>query len=246
MLSDFLLGAAYAVRGCGEFCRDKRLWKYAVLPVCLLLCVYAAVFWGVFHVSGMLAENLVRGMEGLPSYLSWLHACVRGLVRALGVLLALVLLATSVGALYELFGGLFFDALTGCFEERKFGTAPRRLSFAGNISYSLATLAFALRSTFIILFFLLLSFFFPVLGQILLVIAAGQCMGISYMVCSGNNNGLSVPRLRAAAKKKRALVLGFGVAVYLMLMIPFAAVILLPGFTLGGSLLFNGEFRRNI
>ena len=71
-------------------------------------------------------------------------------------------------------------------------------------------------------------------------------MGITYLVCSANNSGISIPKIRSIAKRRVATILGFGMTAYVLLLIPFATIILLPGLVLGGSDLFNNELREGV
>ena len=49
--------------------------------------------------------------------------------------------------------------------------------------------------------------------------------------------------VRRRARLHRAAVVAFGGLSYLLLLIPFAAVFLLPGFALGGSIFFHERLR---
>ena len=72
----------------------------------------------------------------------------------------------------------------------------------------------------------------------------GYYIAISYMICSANNRNVPISKLHTLAKKKGALTLGFGVTAYVLLLIPFSTIILLPGLVLGGAELFNDEFKE--
>ena len=71
-------------------------------------------------------------------------------------------------------------------------------------------------------------------------------MGITYLICSANNSGVSIPKIQSIVKKRIATILGFGVTAYVLLLIPFATIIILPGLVLGGSDLFNNELREGV
>ena len=47
-----------------------------------------------------------------------------------------------------------------------------------------------------------------------------------------------------AALARKFAVAGFGITAYLLMLIPFAALFLLPGLVIGGSELFNRELKQ--
>ena len=69
----------------------------------------------------------------------------------------------------------------------------------------------------------------------------GYCVGIAYMLTPANTRGLALADMRARVSGRRSVVLGFGLTAYLLLLIPFATLFLLPGIVLGGADLVNRE-----
>ena len=244
MFRDFRIGAGYVFAGIREFYRDGRAWRYALMPFCIMLPVYVLVFWMALHLAGEAAGFLQEISGRLPQWLAWIGGLLGGLVRILGFAAGCLVLGSTMSAFYQVTGGLFFDALAGYYEQRKFGTAPRRAGFAANWKYAWDSLCFGLAVTGMFLLLFAAGIFLPVVGQVLSVAVMGYFMGVSCMIASGFNNGFSVSEVKIQAGGRRAMTLGFGVTAYLLLMIPFAAVFLLPGFVLGGSGMFRLEIQN--
>jgi len=241
MVKEFFQGVTYVARGCSAFYGDRRAWRYAAMPLGILLVVYLLGFWGIIRLSGLLGEWLNELWAGLPSWLCWLHSVVSGTSYLLGAVVGLLLLGTTFCMVYEIFGGFFFDALVEYHERKRWGRAPAELSLAGNIRSCADALLFACKVLFYNVALVIVSLFFPVAGQILLVAVMGYYLGVSYMICSAGNCGLRISELLKALAGKRLLVTGFGVAAYLLLLVPFATIFLLPGLVLGGVELFHEE-----
>ena len=246
MIRDFLLGVAYISKGWCAFYGDKRLWRFAIIPFFFMLSFYALAVWGFYSASCLATEKLTVAIERLPDWLSWMTTVLNGSLAILSFIFFIFFLSTTIGTLYEFFGGLFFDSLTEYYEKNHFGITPRPLTFYENLSYALTTLIWGIRVFFIFCFIFVFSLFFPVIGQIILVGVMGYCFGITYIICSAHNNFISLKKLKLICSQRPALIIGFGSIAYLLLSIPIAAIFLLPALILGGSELFNNELKKEI
>ena len=246
MIRDFSLGVTYILKGGRAFYSDKKLWKFAVIPLGLLLIFYVLAICGVYSLSSFAAGKLTALTGQLPDWLAWVGSVLNSGVVIFSVLFFVFFLSTSIGTFYEFFGGLFFDSLTQYHEKKRFGITPRKLTFAENSKYALNSLFWGIRVAIIFCLFFSASLFFPVAGQLILIAAMGYCFGISYMICSAHNNFVSVKQLRMLCSQRRALVMGFGTAAYLLLSIPAAAIFFLPALVIGGSELFNEQLKNRI
>jgi uncharacterized protein involved in cysteine biosynthesis len=132
------------------------------------------------------------------------------------------------------------------YEQKKYGIAAHKLSLGETFKYSLESLVFGIRLCLCFTGLFFLGLFFPVIGQLLLIVLTGYFMGISYMICPAINSNASIKQLRKAANKKLAATLGFGLWSYLLLLIPFSTLFLLPGLVLGGSDLYNSQLKEEV
>lgn len=246
MFKDFFKGWSYIIRGCREFYGDAAAWKYALLPVGVMLLAYCLIFWGVMYLAGFGGDFVSRLMADLPQWLSWLGSCASAVAYLFGAIVALLFLGMTVCTFYELFGGFFFDSLVEYHEHKKYGHCVKKRPFSTEVRYAIDSVRFGILTFVYFILFFMVSLFFTVVGQILLIGFTGYYMALSYMVCSANNMECTVNELRRAAVEKKWMVLGFGVGAYVMMLIPFALLFLLPGFVLGGSELFHDEIRERL
>ena len=246
MIADCMRGMSYIFRGTHVFFHDKESWRYALFPLSLLFAVYFFLFWGMIGLSQYLADKISQAMTSLPGWLSWLGNVLSGLSYLAGIIAALLILGTTVCTLYEIFGGLFFDSLVDHYETRKYGPRETKPTWSANLKYCIESILLGIQTAvvFCVLFFV--SLFFPIFGQIVLVVCMGHFLGISYIFCSANRNGVTLAGLKKIAGKKTFVILGYGITSYLLLMIPFAVLIFLPGLVLGGSELFNKELKEYV
>lgn len=238
MFRDFFQGAAFVFRGIRAFYCDGKAWKYTVLPMLLLLLLYWLVYRWITNTAERLGNSVSDALSGLPSWLLWLQDCTVFLISVSGVVAAMLLLALTVSTMYEIAGGFFFDPLVSYREKQRSGLEPCKLTTAQNIRNILDSIFWGIRTALLFLLFFLLSFFLPLIGQILLVIVMGHRIGQSYLIVPGFNRGMTVAGVQKISRVRYAMTAGFGVTVYLLFLIPFAPLLLLPGIVMGGADLF--------
>ena len=243
MIRDFLLGAAYIFKGWRAFYSDRKLWKFAVIPLAIMLIFYALAMWGLYALAGVAAEKLTALIGGLPA---WAGTLLNGGLMIFSILFFIFFLATSIGTFYEFFGGLFFDPLTQHYENWRFGIAPRKATIVESAKYAVSSLFWGMRVFVLFCLLFIASLFFPIAGEIVLIAVMGYCFGVSYMICSAQNNVVPISQLRRVCAQRRALVMGVGCTAYLLLLFPCAAIFLLPALVIGGSELFNEQLKNRI
>lgn len=246
MITDYVKGISYIFRGTDIFFHDKESWRYALFPLSLLFAVYFFLFWGMIGLSHYFADKISQAMTSLPGWLSWLGNVISGLSYLAGTIAALLILGTTVCTLYEIFGGLFFDSLVDHYETRKYGPRETKPTWSANLKYCIESILLGIQTAVVFCGLFFVGLFFPIFGQIVLVICMGYFLGLSYIFCSANRNGVTLAGLKKNAGKKTFVILGYGITCYLVLLIPFAVLIFLPGLVLGGSELFNHELKERV
>ena len=244
-MQDFFCGISYIFSGCRKFYSDNRYWKYTIIPLLCMALFYAFLFWAIIYFFNLGERQIVEFLyRWLPEFLHKLIYIVKYVMQFATVATIVILLNTTISAVYWISGGLFFDYLVEYHEKKEFGIIPAPFSLLKILRYAFSSLTFGLSSTFKIFIFFILSLIFPIIGQILLIIATGYTLGISCMISSANNSGLTIAKLQKAASKRKFAVAGFGITTYILTMIPFAVLFLLPGLVIGGSELFNRELNK--
>ncbi len=243
-MKHFLRGMRYVLTGIGDFYKRPYLWRFAVLPMTLVLGLYLAVFLLAVQWSNVFAEQLLLLFGNLPGWLMWLNSAVKPVIISCGVLLTIIFTLSTLCPFYEILGGVFFDVLVERFEKKEYGYDSPRRRMISEISFLWESFVFNSGTLGLFLFLFCVSFFFPVAGQFLLIAVPGYRFGLTYMLNVCSNHGIRIAELKQRAGKNFIVVSGFGVAIYILSLIPFALLFILPGVILGGTRLFNAELQE--
>lgn len=238
-IRDFIRGAAFAFEGIKLFYQTPPLWKYALFPLLPIVLVYAGLVLGGYYLVGYLSNFFAEKCADLPGFLQWLAAAASG-AAAIGVVLIFTLIAVvSLGSLYELFGGLFFDALIQKFARSQCPEKLGESDWAFNCKAIVESIIYSTNTLFMIIALLLLNIFLPVLGQIIGVIVVSYRFGTAYLGMCGFHYRKTMQQTRTLARLNFMPVLGYGLSIYIIFLFPLAVIFTLPGLILGGVRLYD-------
>lgn len=236
---EFYCGIQCVFAGIKIFYSDRQLWKYSLLPLSAVIICYLLLGYGAVRLCGIWTEYLKSVLQELPGFLQWLSSLLGG-VSALAVTgIFLLVIIFTVGTLYELFGGSFFDYMINHWErEHNHACLPENSwqfelrSLVGMIFYSLGTLIWMLIT-------LLLGLLLPVIGPLIGIIIISIRLGFSYLAPSGFRHGWTKKEIHLLTARHRGALLGYGLVIYVLFMVPLAVLLVLPGIIIGGNILFN-------
>jgi CysZ protein len=232
----FAEGVGFFLKGLGWMARHPGWWLFGLIPALIAFALYvAALVW-----LGMNAGDVAAWMTPFADDWGW-----AGLFRTLvGILIFVVGLALSVitfTAVALAIGEPFYEKLSEKVEE-DFGSVPGAdlpfwRSLFRSIRDSLVTLAYVLMLT-IPLFIL---GFIPVIGQtivpVLGALVSGFFLTVELTALAMERRGLRRKARFAILRGNKGTALGFGVAIFLTFLIPFVAVIAMPGAVAGATLM---------
>lgn len=240
--SDFLRGCGYVFRGIKGFWVHPRLWLYAVIPfLCVkLVCslfLYVLMNQFILPFGGKVNEIISGwGWEGTGQV-------VEKIILWFFIVMMLMVFTAISNMLFELFGAIFFAKMVRQYEHTVYHRPLKPdISFQKDIENAVSCGIYAVITLLFTIVLFVLSFFFPVVIQVLTIILIGYRYGISYCSEAGFNRKLTLGMLQRQFQGRHKLILyGFGVAVFLLLMIPLISIIFIPGFVIGGTILVNEE-----
>ena len=240
MLKEFVSGVKIFFRGISLFYGDRSLWRYAALPF-ICTCAACAVLFYAAYLAGKAASAAVGNwVAELPDYLGFLSGILGGAAVVVSLLAAAVIAISLLGVLYECFGGLFFDALIEKFSGKYYGAACLKRDLRFDVEFILASAVYGIKTLLISLPLMLAALMFPVVGQMIFAVVMGYRFGICYPVAAGYCRGKSFKESLQLTKPHKYAVAGFGITAYTVLMLlPLAVIVLLPGIVLGGVILFQ-------
>ncbi len=242
MFPDFFNGLLYVFRGLRFFYRTPALWKYSLVPFLFLLLFYLLLFYLAYRFAVPYLVNLLPNPEHLPGILRVPLVLLRALAAFSCCIAVLLISLATLTTGYELAGSLFFDAMTVRIERLRYHHEALPLPFRKNLACAFQSASFSIGTLCLSLLLLPAALLIPVIGVLPMLLVVGYRQALTCLFSSGFSHGLSLPEIRERAGKRKMLMTGFGVTIYLLYLIPFAGIVLLPGFTAAGALLYNEEF----
>jgi CysZ protein len=238
-LRDFGTGFGLLARGFGIVVSRKRLLLRGALPALVTLVL----------LTGGLAA-LLMWIDELATLVTpfaddWSQP-LRVLVR-IGAGTSIVLASVALGlvlftSLTIAIGAPFYESIAEEVED-ELGGVPEA-ERVGWLRATVVGIGDGLRLVFMSLLFsipLFLAGFIPVVGQtvvpVLAVCVGAWLLAVEYAGIPFTRRGLPLPERRKRMRGRRALVLGFAVPVYLLCLVPFAVLAVVPAAMAGGTLL---------
>jgi len=227
----FFKGVGYLFRGMGTLLAGPGLLRWGLLPVginslvFLALAVLAAVLAG--HYGGQAAEGTWGAVLG------WLAGVVAFLVVVVIGSFTFGMIAVVIAAPFnEVLSQKTERLLTGSTGEVKDRSLAADMARAGLAAVKL----FALEMLVILPALLLLLL--PVIGAVLFAVPAGFFLAMAYLDYPLDRRKLRLRDKLAFCRRHGAEVMGFGLAVYAAMLVPFVNVLMIPAAAVGATRLY--------
>ncbi|WP_326642666.1 EI24 domain-containing protein [Streptosporangium sp. NBC_01755] len=235
----FMDGIGFFFQGLRWVARYPRWWLFGVIPALIAFVLYAV---GLY----LLGKNALDiAAWGTPFADGWGEAARTALRALVGLVLfgtGLVLSVVTFTAVTLILGDPFYEKLSEKVEET-YGEVPTGYelplwkSIPRSIRDSLVTLGWLLVFT-IPLFFL---GFVPVVGQtvvpVLGALVSGFFLTIELTALALERRGMVRKSRFGLLRANKAPVLGFGVLLFLLFLVPFVAVIAMPPAVAGAAIM---------
>lgn len=233
-------GVGALARGFGLLLRRPRLFLLGALPALITSLLFLALFV-------VLVMNLTDLAAWATPFADGWDEVWRNLVRgavALGALAGTVLLmVVSFTTITLALGAPIYDKITDLVEQ-ELGNAPADSdesvwsSLGRAVRQSLVIILASLLVTVLVFVIGFIPLAGPVIGSVLAALLGGWLLGIELVAGSFDRRGfLTIKERRRWMGTRRLRVLGFTVPTYLLLAIPFVAVVVFPAATAGGTIL---------
>ena len=242
--SEFAAGVGLLGRGLGLVARRPRLFVLGALPP----LVTSVLFTAVLVVLAVQLDDLVGWLT--PFAGPWAPGLALLAAAALLMVITFVALTLALGSpLYDLISESVDRELTAG-EARQPGRRPAPAdeplvrSLARTVRQSLALVSVSALGAVL----LFAAGFVPVLGQVVVPVVSavfgGWLLGIELVGSTFERAGLlRLTDRRQAMRRRRARVLGLTVPTFLLLAVPFVAVLVFPAATAAGTILARDLLR---
>jgi uncharacterized protein involved in cysteine biosynthesis len=238
-VTDLLAGMRYFARGLGWVARRPRQWLFGLLPALIVLAAYVAALVAL----GVYADDLARAVSPFADHWSsGLRSATRAIIGILMFGAAFMVAIVTFTAVTLVVGEPFYEGISSRVEESAGGLPPEAdLSLWRQVLRGLgdAVVVGLMTALFAVLFFAL--GFIPAIGQTVIPVIAA-CVSGYFLTFELTSIALERRGLRrrdrfALLRGNRALAVGFGASVFVVFLIPLAAVVAMPGAVAGGTLL---------
>lgn len=241
------------LRGVGDLGRGFRLWGSS--PRLMLLGAVPALVVGAIWVGLLIA--LLTSIDALAAWLTgfadgWsepFRSTVRVAAGLAIIVLALVVGALSFTAVVLTVGDPFYERISRAVEVRLGDAPPKRdepllrgvLRAAGDgLMLLLASIVVGLTS-----FLLgLIPIAGPAIGGLFGAVVGGWFLAVELTGTPFDARGFRMKERRRTLRRSRARTLGFGVATWLVFLIPFGAVLAMPAAVGGATVLSRRALER--
>jgi CysZ protein len=240
VVGEFLGGVGLLGRGLGLMVQRRRLFVTAALPP----LITSVLLTGLLVLLFVELDPLTQWLTPFADH--WdpgAAAAIRVLVGLAVVAGAVLLMVITFSALTLALGAPLYDKISE-FVDEELGGAPTTpeepllRSLGRGLRQSLTLIAISVPVGLL----LLLAGFVPVLGQTVVPVVSAVFGG--WMLCTElvgssfeRRGRLRLSDRRRAMGRRRARVLGFAVPTFLLLAVPFAAVLVFPVATAAGTIL---------
>ncbi|MEG1979387.1 MAG: EI24 domain-containing protein [Victivallaceae bacterium] len=236
-MNNFFNGIKYAFSGIKKFYRTPHLWRYALIPTVVCLGYVYLLYYVFFHkFYNYLAGNFAVWCEQLWSPLAGVAKFMIGLSLLGGMLL---LASVTLLTVFELSGGFFMGRMVLRFETENYHRPQPDLTWREDLRNVCSMIIFSFNTIWISLAFFIGGLFIPVIFTILSILAMSYRYAINYASEAVFNRRIELRNIAGNLSGGRMQLLGFGLTVYFLLLLPFVAVFFLPGFVLGATMLVN-------
>jgi len=238
MSNSFIAGAKYALSGFRMIFKP-RLRRFVIIPFLINLIFFSGALWFGSSWIDSYVENL------LPGWLEWL----RFLIWPILAIAALVIIFSTFTLFANLLGAPFNSMLAEAVEVRLSGqdivNNPKLSSITKEALISIQSeigklLFFGLRAIPLLILFLVPGF--NLAAPFLWFLFSAWMFAHEYMDYPMGNNGYRFAQQRPLLKTKRMMVLGFGVTIMMMTLIPILNFFAMPVAVIGATFMWHEQF----
>lgn len=221
-----------------------RYMRFAWFSALLNLLLYAFILYVLFYfvfpwVNSWFPAHTVSG------FMSFLYHALEYIIKTVITLTLLVISIILFNTVFFAISAPYLDGLSLAIEKDFFGFIPDSSGITGFAKSCYISIKNGIRLNVLTIFWAVilfpLNFIIPIIGFLPGMLISSYFLGLSFIIFSSEHRFLSGKEFKEKLSGHRLGVLGFGLIMYLVLFIPFTAILFIPGGIVGGTLLYNEE-----
>ncbi len=247
-ISEFIKGAMLPVKALKLFFKDTSYWHYISIPVIINFFIYIGFFLFFWNVLLPMAD-IFKVTFNHETWYAWFLQAYNWCVGFATIITMLAISAFSFIYVLLIVEAPFLALLSERIEKDIYGNEFDTAGFKNILRSILLGLKNSVILGVITLFWTTIFFFgnfiIPGVSTAIGIFVIGYYYGISFLVYSAELRMHSFTQLRKMIRTNRMEVLGLGVVCYLIILIPFVAIVFLPIAVVSGTMLFNEYIVEN-
>ena len=220
--------------------KTKGLKRFVFVPLVINLLLFGAAF---FYLIGQIDSQIEWVRSQIPTWLSWIEFLLFPLALVIILLVFSLLFSSVANWLAAPFNGVLAERV----EQHLSGETPPNDSLMALIKALPHTL---LREWKKLLYFvprfiafLLIGWFFPIVGQVIWFLFIAWVLAVQYCDYAFDNNKYKFDYMRHILRQNRGACFGFGSAVSIFTMIPLINMIVMPVAICGATAMWVERLR---
>lgn len=225
----------------------KGIKRFVFIPLAVNILLFSIAFYFLY---GEIAVGITWLMSLIPSWLDWLKTLLSFFLWPLAVITVLLVFALIFGTLANWIAAPFNGVLSEKLERHLTGHAigdESLLALVKDVPRMLGR-EFSKFAWYVprALFFLLLFFLLPVVGQVLWFMFNAWMMAIQYCDYPYDNHKVSFKSMREHLSMHKGKCFSFGVGVSLFSLIPLLNFIVMPVAVCGATAMWVDELKPDL
>lgn len=239
---EFIKGMAVPFRAAAVFVTRPRYWSYSLLPLLLCLICYIAVgLLGWIYLKPYL-DSLIPAAATDSGVWSSISHVARWLLYVSALIAGTTVFLLTFTNVCILVAAPFVDILSARYEKDFYNVDFICSGFRHYMHYCWTSTINSARLALVIILlsivFMVINIFAPVM-VLLSTVWIGYYFGLTFMIYSSEHRRIKFSDFRLQAGCHRAYIAGMGTVIYILMFIPFIAVLALPVAVIAGTIAFN-------
>ncbi|MCF7790918.1 MAG: EI24 domain-containing protein [Victivallales bacterium] len=244
-MKQLITGLLKFFKGTKILLQNKQYWKYAKVSLFLNIIFYIIIFFFLFRYFLPYLDSFLPDSGNV--YFSTIFFALIWIFNFVIVITVLLIAALLFNTVFFAITSPYLDGLSVQVEKEVYGFVQIQ---GKGIKHAIRGYYMSVWNgiwlNFLTVFWVTvlfpLNFIIPVFGYLPGTLSGAYFLGMSFLIYSVEHRMLKRKEFKKVIKGRRLYILGFGLAAYTVLLIPFAAAIFIPGGVLGGTILYNEYF----
>ena len=219
-------------------------FKYVWFSALLNMALYLVLIYLLGHFIYPWIDSLFPSHPG-SGFLLYLYKIIEFVIKIIISLSFLVISILIFNTIFFAVSAPYLDGLSLAIEKDYFNFMPKEGGVGSFAKSCLISVKNGIRLNVLTLFWAIvlfpLNFIIPVVGFLPGMLVSSYFLGLSFVIFCAEHRMLDKKEFSKKISGHRLKILSFGMTIYLILFVPFSAIIFIPAAIISGTILYNSE-----